>query len=88
MANCSFQPIKAPYIIFTFIMFLLSPIFSLNTHAFFFSPTFLLLFKYDYLKGFNCFNLPLSVLVNIYQSIIMTVSSKTGRWILMSSLSS
>ena len=37
-------------------------------------------FRYGYMRGFDCFNLPLSLLVNINQCIIVTASLKTKRW--------
>jgi len=70
-----------------FSLFLLSLLFQ---HSCFPFLSFLLFFffRYGCLKGFDYFDFHLSLLVYIYQSIIVTINSKTGRWILMSSLSS
>ena len=70
-----------------FSLFLLSLLFPLKSHAFYLS-LFSLSFRYGYMRGFDCFNLPLSLLVNINQSIIMTTSLKTKRWTPLSSQSS
>ena len=71
-----------------FSLFLLSLLFPINAYVFFLSFLLFLLFRYDHLRGFDCFNFHLSLLVNINQSIIVTINSKTRRWILMSSPSS
>ena len=63
-----------------FSLFLLSLIFPLKTHALSLSLSLSPYFRYGYMRGFDCLNLPLSLLVNINQSIIMTASLKTKRW--------